>query len=788
MSPRPSARRSVVESPRRLVASLAIRRRTQAFACLVVCLGLGAVTGTADEDPGGDEKAPASAAGKHPANRLAEEKSPYLQQHAHNPVDWYPWGEEAFKKARDEGKPIFLSIGYSTCHWCHVMERESFENEAIAKYLNEHFVSIKVDREERPDVDGVYMAAVQALTRHGGWPLSAFLTQDGKPFFGGTYFPPDTFQSLLENVVKVWKTQRATLDEQADNLTRFLASQSGSSSERGVLEPSVTQPLFEYLQKAHDEEHGGFAGPPRHAPKFPRTSNLDFLLRYARRTGEPAALAMVENTLDHLIDGGIHDHLGGGFHRYSVDRIWLVPHFEKMLYDNALIPRTLLDAYRVLGKPRYLEVAVATLDYVLGRLGSPEGAFWSAEDADTDGVEGLTYVWSLEEVRRVLGAERSKLFETAYGVTAAGNFEEGGHRGNVLMLQMPLEKLAEQTGRPLAQVRESLAASRRDLLRVREARPQPFLDRKVLAEWNGLAISALAQGYQVSGEARFLTAAQRAAAFVVDKMMQENGRILRRFRDGAIGIDGFLEDYAFVIEGLLDLYETDGDRRWLEASTRLADVLLASFQDSEEGGFYGSATHSEKLIFRQKNYYDGAVPSGASIALLDLLRLAELTTDKRFREPAELFLAQAAGFVRSQPHSHPQFACALEFFLSNPLEIVIVGPRESAETRALREEVWRRFLPGKVLVHTESKEAASSLASLVPLAESKLAIAGKPTAYVCRQQVCKLPAKTLAQLREQLDSAPTGSAAAVEGSRGARQEGDGSEVPAEPKSDTGESG
>ena len=695
-------------------------------------------------------------------NRLAKEKSPYLQQHAYNPVDWYPWGKEAFEKARMTGRPIFLSIGYSTCHWCHVMERESFENEEIAAYLNANFVSVKVDREERPDVDGVYMDAVQAMNQRGGWPLSAWLLPDGKPFFGGTYFPPEHFKKLLTRIVEVWKEQRPLLEQQAGKLTEHLSSQAGKFQAMAAVQPGLCEGVFDYLDQAHDDEYGGFSGPPRFAPKFPRTSNLDFLLRYSSRKGSKRGETMVYTTLDRMVAGGIRDHLAGGFHRYSTDRVWLLPHFEKMLYDNALISRTLIGAYKRSGNARYLEVARETLDYVLSRLRDKDGGFYSAEDADTEGIEGLTYVWTRKEILGVLGEKTGELFCDFYGIKEEGNFKEErpapGSPEHANILHLPFADWGADLARKRGLTREALtsqiSAARARLLEVRDKRAQPFLDAKVLVEWNGLMISAMAQAYQVSAEGRYLEAAQAAAGFISSRMVQD-GVLYRRYKDGEVGIRAFLEDYAFLIDGLLDLYESDFDRRWLELALKLGKEMVASFWDEKNGAFFSTAEHHEKLILRRKEFYDGALPSGNSVALLDLLRLQEFTGDKVFEEPVKVFKKLAAGLVEKFPHMHPQLSCAIEYVLFDPLEIVVCGPAEDPVTRAMLKEIRGRFLPAKVVVHVSTAEAATALSSLVPLTEAKIPIGGKPTAFVCRNRVCKLPARNLASLKRQLDEAVT---------------------------------
>ena len=725
--------------------------------CVALMVAAGAPTSRTiaeGEETAGDK-------GRKP-NRLIHEKSPYLLQHAYNPVDWYPWGKAAFQKARKENKPVFLSIGYSTCHWCHVMERESFENAAIAAILNEHFVCIKVDREERPDVDGVYMDFVQAMNRRGGWPLSAFLMPDGKPFFGGTYFQPAQFTQLINSVHSVWIEKKETIREQADRISEHLRSQQQRSRGEGELDSRATDGVFSYLDQLHDAEHGGFSGPPRFAPKFPRTSNLDFLLRYAKRTGTKRAEEMVYTTLDHMIAGGIRDHLAGGFHRYSTDRVWLLPHFEKMLYDNALISRTLLDAYRVGGNERYRDVAVEALDYVLTRMQDPGGGFRSAEDADADHVEGLTYIWGRDEVLGHLGSKDGELFCEYYGVRSEGNFKEERpdprtpHHQNVLHVAAKESigggeaAFAKKKGIPADELGRRLADSRAKLLALRAGKPQPLLDDKVLVEWNGLMISAMAHAYQVTGQERFLVGARKAAGFIAREMVRD-GKLMRRYKDGEVKIQGFFEDHAFLIDGLLDLYESDFDRRWLEFARKLGKDMVAFFWDPKSGAFYSSAAHHEALILRRQEFYDGALPSGNSVAFLDLLRLKELTQDGALDEPIARLRKIAGGLLRKSPHMHPQLACAAEFLLSDPLEIVIVGALDDPATKAMLAELRRRFLPGKVVGHADSAESADGMKSLVPLMEAKLAIGGNTTAFVCRQQVCRLPARDLAAFRRQLD-------------------------------------
>jgi uncharacterized protein YyaL (SSP411 family) len=681
-------------------------------------------------------------------NRLAKEKSPYLLQHAHNPVDWYPWGDEAFEKARREGKPIFLSIGYSTCHWCHVMERESFEDEEIAAFLNEHFISIKVDREERPDVDSVYMSFVQAATGGGGWPLTAFLTPEKKPFFGATYFPPRDdprrgpgFLTILQRIQALWRDDRKRLLESADQVQEALRGHAEARAAAGTgarLDPGILDRAAAAFASMYDPTHGGFG----HAPKFPRTTVLDFLMRWGAGKGAKDTAAagrarqMVTGTLDAMLRGGIRDHLAGGFHRYSTDARWLVPHFEKMLYDQALIARTLADAWRFTGEERYREGARDTMDYVLGRMSGPEGELYSAEDADTEGVEGKTYTWELEEVIEILGKERGERFAAFYGVTAGGNFEEGGEGASILHV----------AGEGSA---AEFAEDRAKLLGARDRRPQPLRDDKVLVEWNGLGMSALAHVHQITGDARYLDAARRVAVFIRDRMTRD-GKLHRRFRQGELAIEAFLEDHAFLIEGLLDLHEASFEPRWLEEAVRLGKDMLRLFRDERDGAFFSSGAHHEALPVREKEFYDGAVPSGNSVAFLGLLRLAEITQDPAFRKAADSMEDVAAAVIGRSSESHPYLLCGAWFRLAGPKEVIIAGAPDDPFTRAMKEGTHRLFAPAKVVAWAASAEDAAKLAKLVPLIEGKGPIEGKPAGFVCRNGVCALPARDIETFRRQL--------------------------------------
>ncbi|HVR73819.1 MAG TPA: thioredoxin domain-containing protein [Planctomycetota bacterium] len=717
---------------------------------------------------GSGQDSPAPEPGSKPArkpNRLVKERSPYLLQHAQNPVDWFPWGPEALEKARQEAKPIFLSIGYSTCHWCHVMERESFENEDIASYLNEHFVSIKVDREERPDIDAIYMkAATEVQGIHGGWPLSAFLTPEGKPFFIGTYFPPvddprrgSGFLTVLKKIDELWRGNRVLVLDQAGRFTQELEKLSRTVREAAPLGDAAVRAGFKAFQDTFDEEHGGFG----HVTKFPRPSALDFLLRYAARKTSRAdgtavvAETMVTTTLDAMLRGGIRDHLGGGFHRYATDRRWLVPHFEKMLYDQALITRTLLDAYRVTGRAAYRAAARETMDYVLRRLTGPSGELFSAEDADTGGVEGKTYTWRLDELTSVLGKERGERFAELHGATEEGGFEEGGPGANVLHLALDggAAALAAKLGRAAAEVEAEIEADRAKLMQVRDARPQPFRDDKVIVEWNGLAISALAQLHQVTGEGRWLDAARRAAAYILERMTKD-GALLRSSRGGEAAIPAFLADHAALADGLLDVYESDFDPRWLAEASRLAGEMLKLFEDREGGGFFSTGSRHEALITKTRDFEDGAIPSGNSMAFRVLLRLAWFTGDEGFEAASRRMEAVAGSLLEAQRGGHwehPHLLTSAINVIDGAREIVIAGPPGDPLVVSLVAEVHRRYLPARVLLRTEPGALAEKLVRLAPVVEGKGPIGGKPAAFVCRGGVCKLPAKDLETFKKELD-------------------------------------
>jgi len=680
-------------------------------------------------------------------NQLINEKSPYLQQHAHNPVDWHPWGAAAFDKARSEDKPIFLSIGYSTCHWCHVMERESFESDTIAGLLNRFFVPVKVDREERPDVDRIYMTFVQASTGSGGWPMSVFLTPDLKPFFGGTYFPPDNrygrpgFGAILQRIAEAWSRERERIVQSSSDVVTQLAQYTASPAASGVADQSVLDAAFQHLRRMFDSAHGGFGA----APKFPRPVVFNFLLRYYARTRRQEALDMTLETLRAMANGGMHDQLGGGFHRYSVDEHWFVPHFEKMLYDQAQLVISYLEAFQITHDPFYAGIARSTLDYVLRDMTHPEGGFYSAEDADSviDPAqpkvkgEGAFYVWTADELRQALGDDFAA-FAASYGVEETGNVQDDPH--------------GEFPGKNILYVRQAAPAqleqAKAKLLELRSHRVRPHLDDKILTAWNGLMISAFAKAAQVLDDPRYLTAAQRATNFILTRLYS-SGTLLRRFRDGDAAIHGFLDDYAFFTNSLLDLYEADFDPKHLEAALAFAAKMRELFEDPEDGAFFSTAVGDPSLVLRMKDDYDGAEPSGNSVALLVLLRLAHLTDRADYREAADRTLRALASKIAAQPVAVPQMLVALDYALGPRREIVIAGDPQAELTRAFLSHTRARFLP-RTITLLASDGARAALARFFPAAANMEPIAGQPTAYVCQDYVCQLPTIELSKFDELL--------------------------------------
>ncbi len=679
-------------------------------------------------------------------NRLIHETSPYLRQHAYNPVDWYPWGEEALEKARREDKPIFLSIGYSACHWCHVMERESFEDEETARILNEHFVNIKVDREERPDLDAIYMEALQAMTGTGGWPMSVFLTPEGYPFYGGTYFPPTprygmpSFKQVLLAIAEAWRTRRPDLLEQGQKLAEYIA-RSGQLQPQD--EPLSTEILEAAVQRLHldfDERHGGFGD----RPKFPQPMVLDFLLTQYARVDDLDALFMVEFTLEQMAAGGIYDHLGGGFHRYSVDEHWLVPHFEKMLYDNAQLLRTYLHAWQITGRETFRRVVEETTDYVLREMTGPEGGFYSTQDADSEGEEGKFYVWTPDQIQAVLGPEDARLFNRIYGVTRTGNFEGR----NILHRARSPEEVAQEEGLDPDALTSRLAEMRRRLFQAREQRIKPERDEKILAEWNGLMIHALAEVGTVLGRKDALEAAVRAAHFVLERMSQPDGKLYRSYKDGQARFNAYLEDYASFARALVALYEATFEIRWLAEAIRLARVMVAQFGDPERGGFFQTGLDHETLVARRKDFVDNAVPSGNSMAAELLIRLARFTGNETYREEAGRILRIMAEAMARQPLGFGRLLAALHEYLAPSREIVVVGDPEDPRTQALLAQVRGRYLPTAILALRRPQDEDLFL----PLLQGRTLVDGRPAAYVCENYTCRLPVTEPEALAQQLEA------------------------------------
>jgi uncharacterized protein YyaL (SSP411 family) len=681
-------------------------------------------------------------------NRLIDEKSPYLLQHAHNPVDWYPWGEAAFQKARTEDKPIFLSIGYSTCHWCHVMERESFESPELAAVLNRHFVPVKVDREERPDVDRIYMLFVQATTGGGGWPMSVWLTPDLKPFFGGTYFPPDNrygrpgFQTILEYIANAWLSDRGKIVESGEQILGELKKH---AEVRGTgtnwLDDSILESAYNVFRRGYDSRLGGFGG----APKFPRPVVHNFLFRYWKQTGNDEARDMVLHTLREMAKGGMNDQLGGGFHRYSVDERWFVPHFEKMLYDQAQLAVSYIEAHQITGDSQYASVARDIFDYVLRDMTHPEGGFYSAEDADSvidpanphEKGEGAFYVWSHAELEQLLGRDQASTFGRYFGVEPNGNVAQDPHQEfvgkNILYQAAPVPESD----------RLAIVAAKVKLLEARSRRIRPHLDDKILTAWNGLMISAFSLGAQVLTDTRYAQAARRSADFILSRMYDApSGRLLRRFRDGQAAIPGFLDDYAFFANALVDLYETVFDVRYLEAAQKLAASMIELFEDRDAGAFYSTAEGDPSLVMRIKEDYDGAEPSGNSLAVLALLRLAAMTGRDDFRQCAERALAAFAPRLRTAPVGVPQMLVAYLYSRAKPRQVVIAGPQEDPETKALLQAVRASFLPERSLFLLDNDQTRAKLASLQPSLASMALVNGHPAAYVCENFACQLPVTT----------------------------------------------
>ncbi len=676
------------------------------------------------------------------ANRLINETSPYLLQHAYNPVDWFAWNDEAFEKAKAEDKPVLVSIGYSACHWCHVMEHESFEDEQTARLMNENFVNIKVDLEERPDVDQIYMTFVQMTSGHGGYPLNVFLTPDKKPFFGGTYFPPDnrynmpSFQRILTSVSEAYRERKDEVLHSANEI--FGEIQKITQTEKSSENLSVEQLDLSYQSfvKTFDSVNGGFGG----APKFPPPMSLEFLLRYFYRTKDENALAMVEKTCRKMANGGIYDQLGGGFHRYTVDAIWLVPHFEKMLYDNAQLSRIYLHLFQITKDEFYRRIAVETLDYVKREMLDARGGFYTAQDADSEGVEGKFFVWIPEEISAILGAEDARVFNFYFDVTEHGNFEEK----NILNVRNSLEVSAEQLQISEDKLKEILERGGKLLFEEREKRVKPFRDEKVLTAWNGLMLATFSEASAILDDKQYLEIAKQNADFILENS-QKDGYLLRTYKDGQAKLNAYLEDYANFADGLVELFQVSGEAKYLTEAKRLADLMITEFWDADNGGFFFTGNNHEELLVRSKDFYDNATPSGNSAAADVLLKLAKLTGDEKYERFAATLLRLVAPQIKRYPQAFGRVLSTTEFYLNRTKEIVIIGEKGNE----LEREVWREFLPDKIVVLSDK---SNKDADFIPLLQNKNMINAQPTAFVCENLACQKPVTTVEDLRAQLST------------------------------------
>jgi uncharacterized protein YyaL (SSP411 family) len=690
------------------------------------------------------------------SNHLRNETSPYLRQHANNPVDWYPWGPEAFEKAQREDKPIFLSIGYSTCHWCHVMAHESFENPEVARLMNETFISIKVDREERPDIDNVYMSACQVMTGSGGWPLNIIITPDKKPFFAATYIPREGrfgligMMELIPQIRELWATQRSEALSLSDKIAASL-QQTSQDTTGEELDVATLELTYQQLAERFDGQRGGFSS----APKFPTPHNFLFLLRYWKRSGNKAALDMVEKTLQAMRCGGIYDHVGFGFHRYSTDSQWLVPHFEKMLYDQAMLAMAYTEAYQATGKEDYERTAREIFTYVLRDMTVPEGGFCSAEDADSEGKEGKFYLWTQEEVRQTLGNEEADFVAKVFNIGKDGNFTEqaaGRKSGlNILHLRKPLGELASDLNLSQQDLETRLEVLRQKLFAYREKRVHPMKDDKILTDWNGLMIAALAKGAQAFDEPEYAEAACSAADFILGNMRKANGRLWHRYRDEWTGVEANLDDYAFLVWGLIELYEATFDVSHLGFALELTSDMVRHFWDKDGGGLYLVSDDGESLFVRKKEIYDGAMPSGNSVAMLNLLRLGRITANSDLEEKAARIGSAFSESVKQSPSVHTQLMVALDFGIGPCYEVVIAGNAQAEDTKAMVKALRTCFLPNKVVLLNPIEQESPEIARLAVFTKNQLSIGGKATAYVCMNYNCKLPTTDINKMLELLN-------------------------------------
>lgn len=681
------------------------------------------------------------------SNRLVDETSPYLRQHAHNPVDWYPWGEEALARARAENKPILLSIGYSACHWCHVMAHESFEDPDTAAIMNRAFINIKVDREERPDLDAIYMDAVQAMTGSGGWPMTMFLTPDGVPFYAGTYFPPTPrygmpgFRQLLQSLASAYQQRPGDIQRSADQIRQMLRQSELLQPASEALSPQMLDRAYQELAARFDTRYAGFG----QAPKFPPSMALEFLLRYHARTSQPQALEMVEQTLSQMARGGIYDQIGGGFHRYATDERWLVPHFEKMLYDNAQLARVYALAFQVTGKPLYRQITEETLAYVLREMTGAEGGFYSAQDADSEGEEGKFFLWTQDEVRELLGPNDAALFGRYYDVTARGNFE----MKNILHVELPLEVVASQARVEPSRLAAIIARGRAALFAARQKRVAPGLDDKVLTSWNGLMLTAFADAARILGREDYRQVAVAAANFLLSRLRDpHSGRLLRTYKDGRAKLNAYLEDYAMLAEGLLALYQATFELRWLQEAQALADLMLMHFWDADKGGFFSTSDDHEALIARPKEVVDNAMPSANASAASVLLTLGKLLGNETYERHAVAILQLLRDGMMRAPGAFSRLLCVLDFHLAPPREVAIIGAVTAPDSQALLHEVWQYYRPNTLVAAAPVEDKTAR--ALIPLLAGRDQIRGEATAYVCENYTCKLPVTTVNALRQQM--------------------------------------
>lgn len=682
---------------------------------------------------------------KH-TNRLIHETSPYLLQHAHNPVNWYAWGDEALNKARSENKPILLSIGYSACHWCHVMERESFENEKIAALMNELFVNIKVDREERPDLDEIYMSAVQVLTGRGGWPMTIFLTSDGKPFYGGTYFPPEDrqgmpgFPRILLGVSQAYRERTVDVEKSVSEILSVLQRMSESQPTEKSFALDVIAESADKIFRAYDSDNGGLG----QAPKFPNAGVYELFLRAYYHSKNERYLEMVTHTLTKMAQGGIYDHIGGGFHRYSVDAKWLVPHFEKMLYDNAQLARIYAQGYAITGEPLFKAVVEETVNYLLREMLDSEGGFYSTQDADSEGEEGKFFVWTPDEIHRLLGDDEGEIFGRIYDVTEHGNFEEK----NILHPILTVDQASKFFRNGRAEIEVLIAKAKQKLFAEREKRIKPFRDEKVITAWNGLMLSGLAPAIQILHKPVYSETAKRTVDFLFRKMFRD-GFLLHTYKDGQAKLLGYLDDYTFLIVGLLDLYEAILDQSLLERAIQLTEIMLREFSDEHDGGFFYTGKSHEQLISRAKPVFDASIPSGNAMATQALLRLYYVTGNDGYRARAEKVLRSYYEAMTSQPFGFAHLLCALDLYMNPPKQIVVVGEQDDPQTKALVEQIQAHYLPNKIL---QVINPQTPLEAVSPLLQGKSQVDGKTTIYVCQNFTCSAPVTSQAELKAALES------------------------------------